>query len=183
MAYNKLLGVDTLWVQVGLQHLSFRFRGRPIMFFKTIISVAAVAYQVLDQWRLFYKLYPIFMHFLLINACSSCKCHQCLSILWKFLCLRVLKWEKKASNLSNKWDKKGSKDFQICPRVTGIGLNFPQVANCFTDQKSSVTAQLRCIYSAMAMCLLFLPINLLICWCKSGNEHSLPHIANLFLAI
>ena len=22
MAYNKLLGVDTLWVQVGLQHLS-----------------------------------------------------------------------------------------------------------------------------------------------------------------
>ena len=34
MAYNKLLGVDTLWVQVGLQHLSFRFRGRPIMFLK-----------------------------------------------------------------------------------------------------------------------------------------------------
>ena len=53
----------------------------------------------------------------------------------------------------------------------------------FTDQKSSMTAQLRCIYSAMATCLLFLPINSLICWCKSGNEHSLPHMANLFLAI
>ena len=42
---------------------------------------AKVAYRVLDQWRLFYKLYPIFMHFLLINACSACKCHQCFLIL------------------------------------------------------------------------------------------------------
>ena len=37
-----------------------------------ITNVAAVAYRVLDQLRLFYKLYPIFMHFLLINACSAC---------------------------------------------------------------------------------------------------------------
>ena len=44
-------------------------------------NVAAVAYRVLDQRRLFYKLYLIFMHFLLINACSACKCHQCFSIL------------------------------------------------------------------------------------------------------
>ena len=28
-----------------------------------------------------------------------------------------------------------------------------------------------------------LPINSLICWCKSGNKHSLPYMANLFLAI
>ena len=48
---------------------------------KKITNVAAVAYRVLDQWRLFYKLYPIFMHFLLINACSACKCNQCFSIL------------------------------------------------------------------------------------------------------
>ena len=40
-------------------------------------NVAALAYRVLDQWRL----YPIFMHFLLINACSACKCNQCFSIL------------------------------------------------------------------------------------------------------
>ena len=62
-------------------------------------------------------------------------------------------------------------------------MKFSRVANCFTDQKSSMSAQLRCIYSAMAMCLLFLPINLSICWCKSGIEHSLSHMANLFLAI
>ena len=89
-------------------------------------------------------------------------------------------WHK--GNLSTR-DKKGSKDFQICPRVRNW-TKFSQVANCFTDQKSSVTAQLRCIYSAIAMCLLFVPIlNLLICWCKSGNEYSLSHMANLVLAI
>ena len=64
MAYNKLLGMDTLGVQVGLQHLSFQIQDRPIYVLKTITNVAAVAYRVLDQWRLFYKLYPIFMHFL-----------------------------------------------------------------------------------------------------------------------
>ena len=31
--------------------------------------------------------------------------------------------------------------------------------------------------------LLFLPINSLILWCKSGSEHSLLHMANLFLAV
>ena len=36
MVYNKLPGVDTLEVQVGLQHLSFQIRGRPIMFLKQL---------------------------------------------------------------------------------------------------------------------------------------------------
>ena len=76
-------------------------------------------------------------------------------------------------------NKKGSKDFQICPSVRNW-TKFSQVANCFTDQKSSVTAQLRCIYSAMAM---FLPINLLICCANQGMNRSLSHMANLFLAI
>ena len=71
MAYNKLLGVDTHGVQVGLQHLSFQIYWLANYVLETITNVAAIVYRVLDQWRQFYKLYPIFMHPLLINACSA----------------------------------------------------------------------------------------------------------------
>ena len=32
---------------------------------------------------------PNFMHFVLINVCSACKCHQCFRIIRGIFCLRV----------------------------------------------------------------------------------------------
>ena len=40
-----------------------------------------------------------------------------------------------------------------------------------------MTARGRCIYSATPTC--YCRINSLICWCKLGIEHSLPHMADL----
>ena len=47
-----LLGVDTLGVQVGLQHLSLQIYGQANYALETITNVAAVVYRVLDQRRL-----------------------------------------------------------------------------------------------------------------------------------